>query len=214
MVSSRLLSLFLLSCVLLTVAQNRYNSTNCGANTCASDGDGPVCFDGKCVECNPNGGQNGDCICGGNQYCVSDETDKDYASCRSFDSSILGNACDPGVTANNVVLGLNDKLFCGKLVWNMSFPLYPTLVEWTGFCDGGKCRACSSGNERCSGSGYTCRGGSYIYQPADSNSWTYFGDSTFTLSSFMIWLWFYIFAPIGIILYCIFFRQGGKRWYQ
>jgi len=181
-----------------------YNSTACGDNTCADDAaDGPICVNGKCKECNPeasSGSASGDCMCGANEYCVSDPSDSEYAKCRSYESSILGSTCDPGVTT--VTKGQNDLLFCGKVVFDGNGTV--DMIEWTGFCNKGNCEVCSERESaspvKCPDKQYLCRGGSWVSARLDIFSWSYLAANLTSFSTFLIFVWMYLVFPIALIV--------------
>jgi len=177
-----------------------YDSTNCGNNDCSTDKGGPICFDGKCVECNPKSTDdtNGLCMCGAGEYCVGDTNDKNFATCQSYGDPI-GAVCDPALSAATVVKGKNEALFCGKVVFS-STDQTVDRVEWSGFCNAGTCQECSPGSSKCGGKlAFKCVLGNYHYAPADIFSWAYLFVNPVCFSTFWAWMWLYVFFPLTLI---------------
>jgi len=200
----------LLLVIVAVKGQSGYNSSACGANGCAeSDADGPICIDGKCRQCNPLNarGASGDCMCSPGEYCVSDPRDGEYGMCRSYESEILGRTCDPGVTCagpgcTTVRKDFNDQLFCGRIIFSANGTV--DFLEWVGFCDQGSCDECSELRSedpmKCPEKRYLCRGGSWVSAPLDIGSWTYLAANLASFSTFLIFLWMYLFFPIALVV--------------
>jgi len=196
----KVVTLVLLVAALVRGQPVGYDSANCGNNDCFEDPAGPICYDGKCMECNPapGGGSNSECMCGPNEYCSGDPNDNDnYGTCVSYGEP-LGERCDPALGLGQVEKGKNEKLYCGKLLFKSDNTV--DNVEWTGFCNAGKCVACSIGQEKCSGNnGYRCILNNWAYAPADTFSWAYLFVNPVCFSTFWAWMWLYIFFPLVVV---------------
>jgi hypothetical protein len=157
-------------------------------------------------------------LCAIDEYCVSERDSGDWGKCKGYEGDILGERCDPLVTCTSpttcgVKKGLNEKLFCGKAVFDATGNV--SLIEWVGFCNKGKCQECEVGNDKCSGRGYVCRLGKFVHSPLEEDSaafgWEFFAINPVNWSTFWTFAWLYFFFPIGFIILGIIQKRTGIK---